>query len=251
MAVVSTSPIAWCSRSSSSRREPGGRALGVDAGAVEHLVGVDVADPREDLLIHQRRLDAARGPRQPLGELVAADLQGVGAVRSRERLGRLIGIGEVPADLAQPPRVAIPDRRSGFLHMEHQADVFGSLGFHQPKASGHPRLDDDNPPVIGQLHHDPLAPSHDTRDRRPAPRRASSSGGAALEQGRVPDLDPRQRATRTARAGAPAPSFRLPVTPASLALPIPADLTHLSQQRPTTTNSTTFPSDSSNILHFS
>ncbi len=91
------------------------------------------------------------------GELVAADLQGVGPVRAGERLRRGFGIG-VPADLAQPPRVAIPDGRSGFLHVERQADVVGSLGLHQPKASGHPRLDDDNPPVTGQLQRRPTCP---------------------------------------------------------------------------------------------
>ncbi len=151
--------------------------------------------------------------RQPIGKLVAADFQRIGAVRAGKRLRRGFGIG-IPADLAQSPRVAIPDRRSGFLHVERQADVVGSLRFYQPKASGHPRLDDDNPPVTGQFQDHPLAPSRDAGNRRPATAPGEFRDRTALNQARVTYFDPLQLAPRSAQVPAREPSFRPQVAPA-------------------------------------
>ena len=161
----------------------------MDPRREEDLVGVDVADAGEHLLVHERRLDPAARPAKPRGELVAADLQGIGAVRAREGGGGLVRAGE-PVDLAQPPRVAIPDHRLGFRQPERQADVFGSIGIDEPKASSHPRLDDDDSPVIGERDHDPLSPATHLRDLNLASPPRELLRVAALEQEGIVDLDP-------------------------------------------------------------
>ena len=62
------------------RREGRGTAFGVDPRAKEDLVRVDVPDPREDLLVHQGRLDRARRFREGASELFAMDFERVGTV---------------------------------------------------------------------------------------------------------------------------------------------------------------------------
>ena len=77
MAVVKISPIARCNRPSSRELSVRGPLLGMNPGVMQHLVRIDVADSREHLLIHERRLDAAGRPRKPLRKLVPGDLERV------------------------------------------------------------------------------------------------------------------------------------------------------------------------------
>src|SRR5262249_51650161 len=104
-ASASTHPTASWMRPTSARfsppAPPRGPAPGVDAGAEQDLVRVNVADPGHEFLVHQRRLDRPAGGPQPRGEVVAADLQGVGSVRPAERRLGLPGAG-VPRDLPEP-----------------------------------------------------------------------------------------------------------------------------------------------------
>ena len=44
----------------------------MDAGREQHFVGVDVADPRDELLIHQRRFELGVALRHDLAEVIPA-----------------------------------------------------------------------------------------------------------------------------------------------------------------------------------
>ena len=162
---------------------------------MQDLVGVDVADPGEHLLIHERRLDAPRGPRR--------------AARPARR-GRSPGrpVRATARTLAPRLRRAanqqiLPSRRvsqyqtvaRGFVQVERQADVVGSLRLDEPKASSHPRLDDDNPPVDRRARSRPTFPDAPPRDRRPASPPLKLLRRAPLQQERVVNLEPPNRPT--------------------------------------------------------
>src|ERR1700704_6443570 len=99
----------------------------MDPRPEEDLVGVDVADPGEHLLIHQGRLDPTRGPLETRAELLVRDLESVRTMRARERPLGFPGPG-IPGDLAQAAVVAEPDVLPWSIRAEDQADVFRSVG---------------------------------------------------------------------------------------------------------------------------
>lgn len=59
------------------RIEVAGRSLRMKSGMEQDLVGVDVADARDQLLIHQRRLESAAAVSQQVPELGFGDSQRV------------------------------------------------------------------------------------------------------------------------------------------------------------------------------
>jgi hypothetical protein len=108
----------------------------------------------------------------------------------------------MPDDPAQPARIAVPDRLPWTFQMEYQADVFGSFGSNQPKASRHPGLDDDNSPGLRERQHHPLAPSLDRLNQKALDSGVQLPGASALEQRPIPDLD-RPQPTATNRRAEP------------------------------------------------
>ena len=72
---------------------------------------------------------------------------------------------------------------------EPHADVLGSIGRDEPKASRHPRLDDDSAPTLAQLDHDPLAAAAQAKHRRSAYTALELLRRPTLEQKRVDHVE--------------------------------------------------------------
>ena len=157
-------------------------ALVVRAGE-QNLIGVDVADPREDLLVHQGRLDSAQVRPSPAAR-PSSEISSARARYPRERQRRLLLAGE-PENLAQSPRVAIPDHGVGFRQPKRQADVLRSGRLNQPKTSSHPGLDDDHSPLFGKRDRNPFSPASHLDDLHPPSAPRELLGIAALEQERI------------------------------------------------------------------
>ena len=143
----------------------------------QDLVRVDVADPGQDLLVHQGRLDPPRVVRPSRSARSSAEISRASGPCDRANAASAAASSTIPGDLAQPPRVAEPDRLDRALaDAKVTRTCSGRVGRDQPKSSRHPRLDDDSPPVPPSSSittHLPRRPT--TRTEAPPTRRSNSS----------------------------------------------------------------------------
>jgi hypothetical protein len=65
-----------------------------------------------------------------------------------------------------------------------------SIGLAEPKASRHPRLDDDDSPVFGEGHDDPLATPRHADDRRASAESRQLIDRASMHERCVSNLEP-------------------------------------------------------------
>ena len=186
----------------SARRRP----LGMDPGPEQDLVGVDVADPGQHLLVHQGRLDRPAGPRQAARPGRRGAISRASGPCDRAKAASAASAPAIPGDLAQPSVVAEPDRLARPFQLERQAHVVGSIGRDQPKPSRHPGLDDDQSPVVRPARSRPTCPA-----ARPARHRAPRHPAGELLGRRTPGAGT-GRAPRPPRSSCPTSAGRSPRT---------------------------------------
>src|SRR5262245_40930256 len=131
---------------------------GVQPGAEQRLVGVDVADAGDDALAEQHRLDGALGAGQRRapggrGQLERLRPQAVAPEQRLQRLGPL-----VPAHAAEAARVAEAQLLTAAVEVEDDVRVRGQALVRggDGELPGHAEVDDDGALVV-EVEEDPLA----------------------------------------------------------------------------------------------
>lgn len=124
---------------------------GMDAGGMQDLIGVDVADSRNACLVEQKRLDRTMTSRACLGESLPREGQGVGAEMRPDSFTK-IRQGGNGAEAAKPPRVDESKvvRLITSRDRPHRVGVgrHRVTGTEQLKASAHPEMNHQHPSII-------------------------------------------------------------------------------------------------------
>ena len=130
----------------------------VDAGQVQNLRGIQVADSRYSTLVQQRHLDSAPAFMQPLPQVIPRHVQRIGSNSPLAELRTELLLAEQPHG-AQPAAIPIPDVRNGAAgQIEAKAKMLLRRWIGNQHQSRHPRLEDE-PIVAVQPQDDPLSHS--------------------------------------------------------------------------------------------
>ena len=103
-----------------TRRHSARLGEGMDARREERLVGVDVAEARQDPLVHQPALDGAPAAAQGMQELVEGDLL---RIRPETRKDRLQLRARATPQTAEAARIAVPQFLSSSLQFQSQVGM--------------------------------------------------------------------------------------------------------------------------------
>ena len=131
------------------------RPEGMEAGGPERLIGVDVADPRNERLIDQERLQSPLACSESLAE--EGQRERVGQWLGPDRRERVVG-RDIEADPAELADVAKPDLAT-IVELEDEPDVWiGEPALpDDEQLAGHLEVDRQER-LAGQLDDDLLAP---------------------------------------------------------------------------------------------
>ena len=128
-------------------REPPGDRAGVDAGAKERFISVDVADAGEHTLIEQHGLDRALGVAAGVDEMLWLGDEGVGAkftpVVSAKRIERWVA-----RDATESARVDEVDA-GVVVECPRRVGVLGGVGGVDRDGAGHTQLQDTGAMIVG------------------------------------------------------------------------------------------------------
>ncbi len=113
----------------------------VHTRGVQCLIGVDIPDTRQDVLIEQRRLDRPARSIQTPPEHVGPDMQRVRPEAGPQRSGAFRGIGNP----AEPTRVDEPQPHPRIKHPYDMRVRRMTNRIGQKKPPGHPELHDHGP----------------------------------------------------------------------------------------------------------
>ena len=173
-------------------------------GAKQHFGHIDIAQPRDDPLIEQRRLDRGCAALQPLGQIIFVEIvaERLGAKPRQEPMRRL-AVGAHQIHRAETPRIVEGHPRAA-LHLQHHMVMFLRRRMIQMEPAEH-HPGHQHPPRHAQMDQQALAAveigqdifrappqlDHPARPSaaRPSPRAAASAdrdGSAAPGRSRAP-----------------------------------------------------------------
>jgi hypothetical protein len=198
------------------------RFAGVDSRAVQRLVDVDVAQPRDHSLIEQRLLDRDAAALQASGEIIASKIVAAGSLGSESKRPErgVDGIGRHETPPAELPDVAVVGDRlaeaqgeMGRLVRKRTLGIGHGMTRHNPRA-----IWPEDRKLTGQLevgqHAQPIRPMGDqdfsatiSAQQRPAHEQPQIGKWRVANQFRQCQLEPRQRATNQLALDNPADGF--------------------------------------------
>ena len=174
------------------RAQRAGRPERVESGRPQRLVGVDVADPGDERLVEQERLEPARPLAQPASEVADRErrVERLGPERREDRAAADLGhqlaghrVAAVEPDLPELADVAEAHLAAvGQLEDEPHVRVHGCLGRDDEQLAGHLEVDGQGG-IAGQVDDDLLGAPPDGLDPSPGDGlartpRACGSGGS-------------------------------------------------------------------------
>ena len=157
-----------------------GAAQRMDAGAVQRLVGVDVADAGDPLLVEQERLDRRAAALRERAQVRAGEVR-LERLEPRRAAKNASSASGAERQLARPEAARVDEHSSPSPRSKRHARVRRPLGRAQQQRAGHPQVQHQEDVVVEpQTRYLPRRPSRSTS--RPSTAAASSAGASGEHQ---------------------------------------------------------------------